>query len=170
MKAISLHQPFATLSACRIKIHETRSKSTNYRGPLVIQAAQRWDAPVIERCAKFSAMFSERFDAFPHPSDAQRPGTWDLGCYVAVVDLVATFQVASADVIDHPWIMVQATDGTEHRVGVDDFACGDWKPGRWAWVMQNARRLPRPIFTRGYQWLWKPTRTERRKLAEQVQL
>ncbi|CCQ65412.1 hypothetical protein CWATWH0402_4143 [Crocosphaera watsonii WH 0402] len=41
IKAISLHQPYASLIAMGLKKFETRSWSTNYRGKLVICAAKK---------------------------------------------------------------------------------------------------------------------------------
>lgn len=42
MKVLSLHQPWASLIALGVKTIETRSWSTQYRGPLAIQAAAQW--------------------------------------------------------------------------------------------------------------------------------
>lgn len=42
MRAISLWQPWASAIPLRLKEIETRSWSTDYRGPLAIHAAQRW--------------------------------------------------------------------------------------------------------------------------------
>jgi activating signal cointegrator 1 len=41
MKALTLHQPWASYIACGSKRCETRSWSTNYRGPIAIHAALR---------------------------------------------------------------------------------------------------------------------------------
>lgn len=41
MKALSLHQPYASLVAVGVKSIETRSWATKYRGPLLIHAAKR---------------------------------------------------------------------------------------------------------------------------------
>lgn len=41
MKVLTLHQPWASLVALRVKTIETRSWSTSYRGPLAIHAARR---------------------------------------------------------------------------------------------------------------------------------
>lgn len=41
MKAITLHQPWASLVALGVKSIETRSWSTNYRGPLAVHASLR---------------------------------------------------------------------------------------------------------------------------------
>lgn len=42
MKAISLHQPWASGIALHLKTIETRGWPTKYRGPLAIHAAKRW--------------------------------------------------------------------------------------------------------------------------------
>jgi hypothetical protein len=43
IKAISLWQPWASLMAAGVKLHETRHWWTSYRGPLAIHAAKRID-------------------------------------------------------------------------------------------------------------------------------
>ena len=61
--AISLHQPWATLIARGHKEYETRSWYTNYRGPLLICAAQK----------RFSRVFYDRLstDLFDDPLKLQ---------------------------------------------------------------------------------------------------
>lgn len=44
MKALTLHQPWASLIALGVKTIETRSWSTRYRGPLAIHASKRESA------------------------------------------------------------------------------------------------------------------------------
>lgn len=41
MKALTLHQPWASLIAAGVKTIETRSWSTRYRGPLAVHAGKR---------------------------------------------------------------------------------------------------------------------------------
>jgi len=41
IRAISLHQPYATGVALKLKRHETRHWPANYSGPVAIHAAQR---------------------------------------------------------------------------------------------------------------------------------
>jgi protein gp37 len=43
IKALSLWQPWASLMAARVKIHETRHWKTDYRGPIAIHAAKTRD-------------------------------------------------------------------------------------------------------------------------------
>jgi len=40
MKAITIHQPYASLIACGAKIYETRSWATKYRGKIAIHAGK----------------------------------------------------------------------------------------------------------------------------------
>ena len=55
MKAISLHQPWASAVAIGIKTHETRSWRTNYLGPLAIHAAKK-------RCPENELAFEQILD------------------------------------------------------------------------------------------------------------
>lgn len=52
MKALSLHQPWASLVALGVKTIETRSWATKYRGPLLIHAAKR--RPIVGHCGPYS--------------------------------------------------------------------------------------------------------------------
>ena len=52
MKAITLHQPWATLIALGLKTMETRSWSTKYRGPIAIHAGKTIDHEVAEYLAE----------------------------------------------------------------------------------------------------------------------
>lgn len=55
MKALTLHQPWASLVACGVKTIETRSWSTSYRGPLAIHAAVK-----VPRLPRFPTRKSQR--------------------------------------------------------------------------------------------------------------
>src|SRR5580765_8422282 len=50
MKILSLHQPWASLVAIGAKRYETRSWKTDYRGPIAIHAAKKWDATLCRLC------------------------------------------------------------------------------------------------------------------------
>ena len=52
MKAISIRQPFASLIVAGVKDIENRSWPTNYRGPVLIHAAQKVDKKGIELVRK----------------------------------------------------------------------------------------------------------------------
>lgn len=130
MKALSLWQPWASLVAAGVKLHETRHWTTAYQGPLAIHAAKTRDfagAPD-ELCAA----------AFGRNWMRELP----LGAVVAVAKL--TLCRRAEVVADH---LTRA-----------DRAAGNFAHGRWAWRLENVRRLNDPIPAVGRQGLfhWTP--------------
>ncbi|MFB2983878.1 DnaB-like helicase N-terminal domain-containing protein [Microseira sp. BLCC-F43] len=72
-----------------------------------------------------------------------------------VRDLPMGVIVAIADLVD----CIEMTPELIAEQSETELLCGDWKPGRFAWKLENVRRLEIPIPARGYQglWDWKPT-------------
>lgn len=144
MKAITLHQPWATLISLGVKSIETRSWSTSYRGPLAIHAAARppiafghigeWQvlpngaggwtvrhvptARVSDPAANvFGTMYPERFGA------GQRCHALLLGAVVAtctLVDVVPILQAGTSEYEDAGFVSY-VLDG--HKSGLQ--VC-DW--------------------------------------------
>lgn len=129
MKALSLWQPWATLVAIGAKKFETRSWSTNYRGPLAIHAALRLDED--QKLLAQSSHFKACLSAFGFTVK-----TLPLGAFVCIVDLVDVFPVEQVT----PTII--------------EAAFGDYTPGRFAWKLENVRELLPPKEWRGHQRLW----------------
>ena len=50
MKAITIWQPWATLLPLGVKLYETRSWATSYRGPIAIHAAALKLPQVLKKC------------------------------------------------------------------------------------------------------------------------
>lgn len=168
---LSLWQPWATLMALGVKTIETRSWSTRYRGPLLIHAAKRKpkfedmrvvvDNPVAWAAWCLAGLVDEDGNVQPGP----------LGAVVAHVELVDVLPiVAGGDPIDlsRPfiaWWAGAAPGSPEGRLYIweEDEAVeritheapfGDYRRGRFAWMTENARRLPVPVPMRGQQGLW----------------
>ena len=125
MKGRSMTEPWATLVAVGAKRFETRSFPVSYRGPLAIQAAKR-----------FPPECRELVHTEPFRSVLGAP-IWHLGRILAVVDLVDCVRITSSN----------APDG-------DEYAFGDYTPGRFMWRLDNVRRLPAPIPCKGALGLW----------------
>lgn len=128
MKALSLWQPWTTLIAKGVKLYETRSWSTSYRGPLLIHAAKRWGGDQV--------MAKEQL-AFVYLA-VRQIREWPLGvvvCQVDLVNVIPTEQIAA-------------------RLGHQELACGDFTPGRFAWQLANVRPFAKPIPARGAQGLF----------------
>lgn len=127
MKALSLWQPWASLWCSDAKVHETRHWPTSYRGLLLVHAARR----------RIDDFTGERLDGI---CDGLFGNHWGLdlprGALVGVVRLVGC---VSTDVMP---ISHQSSD---------DYECGDFSTGRFAWQRSNFQRFAAPIPYRGSQ-------------------
>jgi hypothetical protein len=139
MKALSLWQPWATLVAIGAKEYETRSWATTYRGPLVIHAARRPDeAAALERAIQTADLpVMCPFIEYAVKVYAARPFTLPLplGAALCIVDLVS---VVNVELI-------------RDLISNQEYAFGDYAPGRYAWKFENVRQFICPIAMHGRQ-------------------
>lgn len=129
MKALSIWQPYASLTAIALKRHITMSWSTTYRGPIAIHAAKTIDragAPE-DLCAS----------AFGRNWSRLLP----IGMLMAVGELVACIPA----------------DNVRAKLHGADLAAGNFSKGLHAWRIDNVRRLARPIPMIGRQGLFNLT-------------
>jgi activating signal cointegrator 1 len=136
MKAITLTQPWASLVAIGAKHIDTRSWRTSYRGPLAIHAAKTFPTWAQERCDQepfFSAL--RRMETI----DASRPLAPQLpcGCVLAVAFLEACLRIEEREFPAEP-----------------ERSFGDYRSGRYAWILRSIMRLPTPLAARGALSLW----------------
>jgi hypothetical protein len=127
VKALTLHQPWASAIAAGLKRYETRSWSTSYRGPLAIHAGKT--VPAYARVFE-STLLEQELAVMPRP--------FPLGAVVCIVDLMACHRVETAGLLVSPY----------------ERSWGDWSNGRFAWELANVRVLTPPIPARGAQGLW----------------
>lgn len=168
MKALTLHQPWASLVALGAKMIETRSWSTKYRGPLAIHAGRGkadptdpiWNGLVVPDSALLVPQL--------------RPLVF--GSVVATVELTDVYPIVDpSDFGDdlngartngngfvfvtperlEVWKMSQWSHQYEcrHRIG-DDRPYGDFTSGRFAWMLADVKPLREPVPARGKQRLW----------------
>jgi hypothetical protein len=134
VKALTLWQPYATLIALGHKRVETRSWSTEYRGPIAIHAAQREMKPDdIEELLWLGELHGVEL-----PDLLDLASAWPLGKVVCTADLVDCREMTEA--------MIEDLSPLELDVG-------NWTPGRFAWVLENVVPL-HPVAARGKQGLW----------------
>jgi activating signal cointegrator 1 len=182
MKALTLLQPWASLVAAGLKTIETRSWSTRYRGPLAIHASKGtayhgfkvgdWslegygDHREIRRlgAVKDGELVADRFrQGLAHPAP--------LGAVVAtcrLVDVVPMVNMAEEGAIrrleigDGGSLWISEPDVEEvgepwggDTVEISDQApYGDFRPGRYAWLLEDIQPLGTPIPARGGRKLW----------------
>lgn len=140
VRAITLHQPWATLIALGVKTIETRSwlPSPKLFDPgltLLIHAGQKLD---VEACH-----YEPAIAAALKAGGVGRPADLPTGAVVAVGN------VYRAD--RHPGGLASAT-------AAEQAPFGHFGPGRCYWMFSSTvDRLPSPVAARGRQGLWIPS-------------
>ncbi|WP_414545721.1 ASCH domain-containing protein [Nostoc sp. CCY0012] len=136
IKAITLHQPWASLVPMGLKKYETRSWATSYTGPLLICAAKK-----TSREQKLHHQyFLNKYQQILTTTDNYIE--WDdlpFGCAVALVNLTDCIRMTPAFISEQPQTELDT---------------GDWRVGRFAWQMDNIRRIVPAIPIVGKQGLF----------------
>jgi activating signal cointegrator 1 len=130
MRCISLWQPWSTLIAIEAKHYETRSWGTSYRGDIVIHAAKTRD--------ELYACYAE-----PFKSVLKAAG-------LHAVDIPVGAALCIAKLTD----CIRMTPEFIDAMTPQERAFGDWKPGRFAWKLEDIRPFAQPIKMRGAQGLF----------------
>lgn len=131
-KAITIHQPWATLIADGFKRFETRHWQTSYRGHLYIHAGKKWDSGLQLYWNKLRDEFDNDLDCYSY--NFKMP----LGCIVAVCNLKAIHKTET---------ILEDISEVEYRVG-------DYSRGRYAWELEVVKLPPEPIPAKGQQGIW----------------
>lgn len=160
MRALTLTQPFATLIAVGGKKIETRSWSTNYRGPLAIHASKGYGKGGMR--AHTALCGTEPFCTVLNAASERHYGPWSglreivehpfmpLGAIVATCELVG---IVPTEYIKARKI-IRLTGYDDWLWTEQENAFGDYTPGRYAWLLSNVRALETPMPARGAQGLW----------------
>jgi hypothetical protein len=155
LKALTLTQPWASLIAIGAKRIETRSWRTDYRGALAIHAAREGRSTWQDIADTSGPAFVDRLSAAGF-TRATIPGPWKglpYGSIIAVVRLADCVRVESLE---------------RQPITVYEHAFGNYKPGRYAWLLEDLRPLTKPIPCRGYQQLWSPDAATLAQVEEQL--
>jgi hypothetical protein len=141
VKAITLYQPHAMFVATGWKEVETRDWYTPYRGPLAIHSARRWTS--VEKTA-LHRIFAE--SGAPVELAAQMSfGMIEATCTLAAC-VPTAFAFENSRKLKPPFVPIHGWDV--------EYEMGNYANGRWAWILRDVVRLPRPIPARGYRKLW----------------
>jgi len=130
VKALTLTQPWATLVAIGAKRFETRSWSTNYRGPLAIHAGKGL-GPVGGLSGLRRLCATEPFRRLLleyEMADYSDPSLLPRGRIIATTELIGVSEVCGY-AIEPGGLGVR---GAEH-----ERSFGDYSPGRFAWVLRD---------------------------------
>lgn len=157
MKAISLTQPWASLVALGFKTIETRSWSTQYRGPIAIHAAKK--PPFGIRKGEEFAIGDFWLERDQSGLLLRGPIKWPyrlpVGAVLATAHLevvVPTDELFSPDEDeDMADVFGCGTGGIWYPA--KERAYGDYTSGRFAWLLSGVQAT-RPVETKGSLGLW----------------
>lgn len=137
MKAITIHQPWASAVAFGLKRFETRPRKTNHRGPIAIHAGKTLNEEALSEMLYLpwqdhiqlpvSRMWS--------PISGQ---DFPQGAIIAVAELSECLEMDEA--------LIEAQSPHER-------AMGHWESGRYAYQLDNVKPIT-PIPIGGKQGLW----------------
>jgi len=142
MKAITIHQPWASLIALGEKRFETRGWRTKHRGQIAIHAARRVDKeefmnPVINAALQKHGILS--VEDLP------------TGEVIAIADLVDCLAVGH---LAWDCRALVGEKGTRYlQIVSNEYRFGWYDAGRYAWEMENVRQIT-PVEAKGQQGLW----------------
>ncbi len=127
MKVLSIIEPWATLIKERKKFIETRSWKTSYRGELYIHASSK-------KIKKNDEHTIELLKLIPNAS----MGYGNIICKCKLVDCVY---------MDEEFL-------NEIEKDKQEFLCGEYSIGRYAWILEDVESLDVPIPAKGHLGIW----------------
>lgn len=158
MKALSLTQPWATLVSLGAKKIETRSWSTPYRGKLLIHAAKGLGSVGGKRGYK-RLCFTEPFLSVLSLARQNTSDVFYLVDYFmslpfgAIVAVCRLHHCCPTEHIASDW---WRKNNLSHSLTDQEYAFGDYSPGRYAWLLADVQALAEPVACKGVLGLWEP--------------
>ncbi len=132
VKAISLHQPWASFIAMGLKRFETRNWTTNYRGTLVICSAKKNTKQQRSNYTELAKCLNISLSKYPWAN-------FPLGKAIAICELTDCIKMTEEIIYQQP---------------ENELVCGHWEVGRFAWQLENVKALDSPFSVKGQQGLW----------------
>lgn len=166
MKALTLHQPWASLVAFGVKSIETRSWSTSYRGPLAIHAGLAQPKQMDLGVWTVGRLDPGAPRRLWSTAEHGRPFDLPLGAVVATCELVDVVPTDALDWFKDKWGPTSEPFGWKQLQVIrppepaDTFVCeserpyGDFSEGRFAWLLGDVEEVDVPVLARGRQGLW----------------
>lgn len=128
MKVLSLTEPYATLIKEKKKLVETRSWKTNYRGELYIHA-------------------SVTISSKNHKKDKE------LMTLLGNTKLNFGYIICKCNLVDCIYMTKEYVENIKKN-NYQEYICGEYKEGRYAWILDNIIPLEEPIKAKGKLSIW----------------
>lgn len=127
MKVISIIEPWASLIKEGRKKIETRSWKTNYRGKIYIHASLKKVPKNNERINNLLSLLKDK--------------NFKYGSIIA-----------EAEIIDCIYMDEMFLEKIKNNP--QEYICGEYSIGRYAWILDNIKILPEPIPAKGSLGIW----------------
>ena len=127
MKVLSIIEPWATLIASKQKYIETRSWKTSYRGELYIHASKKQINNKDEKIQELLKLLA-----------TQEMNYGKIICKCELVDCIY---------MDEKFI-------NEIKQNKQEYICGDYQVGRYAWILEKTELMQPKINAKGKLNIW----------------
>ena len=128
MKVLSLTEPCATLIKEKKKLIETRSWKTKYRGELYI-----------------------------HASETKIPKAWkedtEFMALVEGIPLNYSHIICKCKLVDCVYMTKEYVEEMKSK-NYQEYICGKYEEGRYAWILEDVEPLKEPIEAKGRLGIW----------------
>ena len=127
MKVVSIIEPWASLIKEKVKYIETRSWKTNYRGKLYIHASLKKVPKKDERINNLITLLKDKDFKYGH--------------------IIAEATLVDCIYMDEEFI-------SKIKKNNQEYICGEYSIGRYAWVLEDIKELSKPIPAKGSLGIW----------------
>lgn len=181
MKTLTIRQPWASLIALGAKTIETRSWTTNYRGPIAIHAgtslagfgrAGRRGIPNLTTIGDYETERDQSGLLLRSVNRQMQPYRLPLGAIIATATLTNCLPIVTVHTRTFGQRYLETARLAGHLIRnsppddfpdcqrftdhTDQLPYGDFTPGRWGWMLTDITPID-PIPAKGKQGLWEAT-------------
>lgn len=168
LRGLSLTQPWASLVSIQAKKIETRSWATSYTGWLAIHASKQFPMD----CQYLT--LREPFRGALVAGGLEESEKLSRGAIVAVAKLVRCLPTTECAAIwtlpktVRPYTWTIWVRRSYFAVPEPEWTFGDYSSDRFAWLLDDAHRLPEPIPWKGALGLWRLPPDVEQRIREQL--
>lgn len=128
MKVLSLTEPYATLIKEKKKLIETRSWKTTYRGELYIHASS----------TKIPKKYKENKELMALANN---------------ISLNYGYIICKCKLVDCIYMTKEYVENMQKN-NYQEYICGEYTEGRYAWILEDNEVLKEPILAKGHLGVW----------------
>lgn len=125
MKVITIKEPYATLIKNNVKLIETRSWKTSYRGKLYIHASLIKNNKIND----------------------------EIKMYYNEEDLKMGYIICKCNLVDCIYMSEDFINNLK-KDNYIEYLCGNYEIGRYAWILKDVKILKYPIKVKGKLGIW----------------